>query len=340
MVKRRTEHSVRRFFVQDAFHDEAVIQNYGAYRRTGSHRVGQARTEGGMAVGAFEEVAALLPPELSRGAWALPGSVKRRAQELRLRAGREPTVVIDGQEFPIPGCAAVTTRDLSLTMEIATCSSAHTALESIKRGYFTVKGGHRIGLCGKAAVEEGRVRNLNGLSSLNLRIAHDVVGCGEETYSALLQGGRFQGALLMGPPGSGKTTLLRDLVRLLSDGGLRVGLCDERGEVAALWEGLPQLDVGSRTDVMEGLPKAQGLLALLRGMNPQVLACDEITDPADMAALEICANCGVTLLATVHGVDQADLRGKPLYRGILERHLFSSLVKVSQLGCKVESLTW
>ena len=293
-----------------------------------------------MTVGAFEEVAALLPPEQSRAALALPGTVKRQARELRLRAGRVPTVAVDGRELPIPNCVPVTPRDLRLTMEIATRSSAHTALESVRRGYFTVKGGHRIGLCGKAAVEEGRIRNLSEISSLDLRIAHAVVGCGEGVCPALLQAGRFRGALLMGPPGSGKTTLLRDLVRLLSDGGLRVGLCDERGEVAALWEGLPQFDVGEHTDVLEGVPKARGLLALLRGMNPQVLACDEVTDPADVGALETCANCGVALLATIHAVDRADLEKKPLYRSLLERRLFPRLVTVSQRGYEVEALPW
>ena len=291
-------------------------------------------------MGAFEEVAALLPPGQGRAALALPGAVKRRARELRLRAGRVPTVEVDGRELPIPNCAPVTPRDLRTAMEIATRSSAHTALESVRRGYFTVKGGHRIGLCGKAAVEEGRIRNLSELSSLNFRIAHAVAGCGEGVCSALLQAGRFRGALLMGPPGSGKTTLLRDLVRLLSDGGLRVGLCDERGEVAALWEGLPQFDVGEHTDVLEGVPKARGLLSLLRGMSPQVLACDEVTDPADVGALEICANCGVALLATVHAVDRADLEKKPLYQTLLERRLFPQLVTVSQGGYEVEALPW
>lgn len=293
-----------------------------------------------MRVGAFEEVAALLPSELNRAVQTLPGPVKRRAQELRLRVGRAPTVALDGRELPIPGGIDVTARALAMTLEIATRSSAHTALESVRQGYFTVKGGHRIGLCGRVAVEGGRVRNLNGLSSLNLRIAHAVVGCGEEVYPTLFSGEEFQGALLMGPPGSGKTTLLRDLVRLLSDRGLRVGLCDERGEVAALWEGLPQFDVGEHTDVMEGLPKAQGLLALLRGMNPQVLACDEITDPADVSALETCANCGVALLATIHAADRADLEKKPLYRTLLERRLFARVVTVAQGACGVEELPW
>jgi len=234
----------------------------------------------------------------------------------------------------------VTVQDLEWVVERATRSSAHTALAAVRQGYFTTRGGHRVGLCGTAAVVDGAVRNLRQLSSLNLRVAHALPGRGEGVLPQLLEGGVFRGALLLGPPGSGKTTLLRDLVRLLSDGGSRVGLCDERGEVAALWEGLPQLDVGERTDVLEGCPKAWGLLSLLRGMGPQVLACDEVTDPADLKALETCANCGVALLATVHAQDVDDLGRKPLYRQLLSRRLFPKAVVVSRRGDRVEELPW
>ncbi len=278
---------------------------------------------------AFEEAAALLPPDLRREALSLPPLVKRRVEELRLRLGRPPTAVIGGDELPLSG-RPVEGRDLDLTVEIATQASAHTALESVRQGYITVRGGHRIGLCGSAWTEGDQVRNLRRLSSLNIRVAHALPGCGEGVLPALFQGEVFQNTLLIAPPGGGKTTLLRDLVRLLSDGAvgapLRVGLCDERGEVAALWEGAPQFDVGGRTDVLEGCPKAQGLLMLLRGMNPQVLCCDEITAPADCEALAQCGNCGVKLLSTVHARDRDDLLRKHLYRDLLARGLFEKLV--------------
>ncbi len=145
-------------------------------------------------------------------------------------------------------------------------------------------------------------------------------------------GGKVRSTLILSPPGRGKTTLLRDLIRCISDGEgvppLRVGVADERRELAALWEGVPQLDVGGRTDVMDGCPKAEGLLMLLRGMNPQVLAADEVTAPADVAAMETAAGCGTALLATAHAGGLEDLGRRPLYRRLMELGIFQRIVEI------------
>ena len=226
----------------------------------------------------------------------------------------------------------VTQQELEQLLELASRASVHAVLDQLSRGYLTVQGGHRVGLCGTVALEDGAVRTIRKLSSAAVRVARQFPGAAEEVLPSLLESGRLESALILAPPGLGKTTLLRDLVRAVSAGEgappRRVGVADERGEIAALFDGVPQLDVGPRTDVMEGCPKAWGLMTLLRGMNPQVLAVDEITAPEDVAALMSAAGCGVTLLATAHGAGREDLSRRKLYRGLLEEGVFRRLVRI------------
>lgn len=295
----------------------------------------------------FRQAAALLPAWLRGPLERLPREEQAMTEEIRLRAGRAMTVGSPAGEKQVPGAGEIVrSSDLSLVLEVATRASAHTALDRVQNGFFTVRGGHRIGLCGSAVVREGSVHNLRQLSSLSIRVAREVPGAAEAVLDVLRRPGGVHSTLILSPPGGGKTTLLRDLVRSLSDGvegpALRVGLADERSEVAALWEGMPQLDVGGHTDILDGCPKAAALMMLLRGMNPQVLAADEITAPEDAEALEAAANCGVSLLATAHGTGPEDLRIRPLYRRLLERKVFQRLVVIRRVGpgrvCEVRSL--
>lgn len=283
----------------------------------------------------FVQAVRALPPRLRQEALTLSEEDRARAEELRLRAGWPMTVLVGGAERPLGG-EPVEITELERLVEIASGASLHAVLDQVRRGYLTFEGGHRVGLCGTAVLREGEIHALRCISSANLRIARQVKGAAGPVLDRLCPGGRLADTLILAPPGLGKTTLLRDLIRSVSEGEgcvpLRVSLADERGEVAAMYNGLPQLEVGRRTDVAEGCPKAQGLMLLLRAMNPQVLAVDEITAPEDVRALITAAGCGVTLLATAHGEDRTDLERRSLYRPLLEEGLFRFLVGIRREG--------
>ena len=288
----------------------------------------------------FSQAAALLPWALRHGAESLSEVDKTQVEELRLRAGRPPTAVLPEGEILLPDCEEqkVTGEDLRLVLEVATQASAHAVLDRVREGFVTVRGGHRVGLCGSAVYENGAIRTIGSLSSLSIRISREIpeaaVGIRPQLHSA----GAVGGTVILSPPGGGKTTLLRDLIRRLSDGiegaPLRVGVADERGELAAMYHGLPMNDLGAHTDVLDGCPKAVALTLLLRAMNPQVLAADEVASARDAAALEEAAGCGVALLCTAHAAGPEDLLRRPIFRKLIHRSVLTQAVVLAGRGCQ------
>ncbi len=294
----------------------------------------------------WEQAAAVLPGPLRDGLLALGEDRLEEAEEFRLRRGFPMTALLPEGERETNG-PPVGEDELRQVVENATQCSAHTALDRVRQGFVTLRGGHRIGLCGSVTKKEGRIVTLRELSSLSVRVARSVPGLAKPLLPDLTEDGRFLSTLILAPPGAGKTTLLRDLVRALSDGEgcppHRVSVADERGEIAALWRGEPQLYVGRHTDVLDGCSKAEGLSILIRGMDPQVAAADELGGSEDVRAAEEAAGCGVAVLATAHGAGLEDLRRRPACRELLELGAFRRLAVLERRGAvrrvRVEALS-
>ncbi len=269
--------------------------------------------------------AALLPEEYRTG---LARMDCRNAEEIRLRKGQMPTLLYDGREirFSERPCGE---RDLLCVLERASGASLHTVRETLKEGYLSFRG-LRIGVCGIVASSQ-TVDSFQRFSSLAIRVPRECRGIGRHLLSRLREN-RRKGTLILSPPGGGKTTLLRDLIRGLSDSGVRVGVADERNEISASDEFDAGFDLGSHTDVLNGMPRAEGAMLLLRTMNPELIAVDEITREDDVEAIGQLAGCGVGILASAHAQTPQQMLSRPLYRSLLEGAFFTDAICITGAG--------
>ncbi len=224
-------------------------------------------------------------------------------------------------------------RDIAEMLNYISNYSLYAYREEVKQGFITIRGGHRIGICGGAVVEGGRLVGMHHITFLNIRVAHERVGCAGKLMDFIRKEGSIYNTLLVSAPGAGKTTYLRDSIRLLSKGdgetpGLFVCVVDERSEIAACHMGIPQNDLGPRTDVLDGCPKAEGMLLMIRSMSPQVLAVDELGTENDFAAADAAACSGSRILGTVHAGDMKELTEKPYLRRWIRKKVFERYVLI------------
>lgn len=278
-----------------------------------------------------QPLAQVLPPRLAQAvALACPSGAQ--VEEIRLRAGRP--LELTG----VSGAAStvVTTEDIHYVLNVVTQSSVYAWERELRQGFVTLAGGHRIGFSGRAVTDgEGRLVAMRDFNAVCIRVARAFDGIAARLSPYLFDSrGQLLSTLLVGPPLSGKTTLLRDVVRQLGDGTLsvdtaemRVGLVDERSEIAGCVRGIPQFDVGLRTDVLDACPKVEGMYMLLRAMAPQVLVTDEIGSEDDARAILDASRAGVAFVGSVHGSSAGDLRSRPALRalvdcGAIERYVF------------------
>jgi len=268
---------------------------------------------------AFDRALALLPGHISSALRNVDPQLRARAEEIRLRTGFPCSLVLPEGEKRWG--ADVEAADIAHVLDRASRSSLHAVQHELRQGFITASGGLRIGVCGTVAGE-----SLRDFISLAIRLPHEVKGAGGEIMDSLRP--FTQSVLIISPPGGGKTTLLREMIRNASESGRRVCVCDERAEVAAMWQGRPVFDLGPCTDVLSGAGKAGGIMMLLRAMNPQIIALDEISAAEDTFAIEQAAGCGAAIFATAHGMGVEELMRRTQYARLFDLGVFQHVIVI------------
>lgn len=275
-----------------------------------------------------------------------PYRILSQLTEIRLRINQPLLLVLGNSDIMLDdtGQAVIdpyrayrcSSDDLARTLQLISKNSLYAYEQELKMGFITIQGGHRVGLAGQAIIGNGEVRALKNISSMNIRIAREIKGCADKIMPYILAEGDVLSTLIISPPRCGKTTILRDLARQISSGilqlnfnGAQVGLVDERSEIAACQSGVPTVDLGQRIDVLDGCPKADGMLMLIRSMAPQVVITDELGRTEDAYAIREALNAGVSVIATVHGRSMAEVLQRPYVGELIEHKYFERYVILS-----------
>jgi stage III sporulation protein AA len=217
-----------------------------------------------------------------------------------------------------------TKSDILQTFETICEHSIHSYAREISQGYVTIEGGNRVGICGSYIFKGNELHTIKDLSSINIRVSHEVRGSANEVFR-LVDFSKPKGLLIVGKPLSGKTTILRDLCRLVSH-RYKVSLIDERSEIACTYDGIPQSDVGLRVDTFNGYPKSIGIESAIRTMSPDMVFCDEIGTIQDYNAIRFGAICGVKFVCTAHADSIECVLNSPKFKGILDTNAFDNVV--------------
>lgn len=297
-----------------------------------------------------EQIFPVLAPGIRGIIGQSPYSILSSLEEIRVRQGKPLQVYthreehyLNGQGQPVRDVQkayTVTEEDVAQTIQLLTRSSLYTLEEELRRGYLTIAGGHRVGLAGRTVLSgEGVVQTMKHITQLNIRIARQIPGAADTIKQYLVDsaGYKLHNALLISPPQCGKTTLLRDLALQISDGllhpklkGMKVGIVDERSELAGCVNGVPQHAVGSRTDVMDACPKAEGMLMMIRSMSPHVVITDEIGRDEDREAILEAIHAGVHVIASAHGFSLTEVKNRPALRALFEAKAFTRYLVLSR----------
>ena len=263
-------------------------------------------------------------------------------EEIRIRIGQPVIFHMENEEWYLKketgrlersqvNAYCATKEDIKSMVKFISSYSLYAYEDEMKRGFITMQGGHRIGVAGQVVMDGGKGLSLSNIYFLNIRVAREKRGCAKDIIPYLIHRNNIYNTLFVSPPGIGKTTYLRDAIRILSNGsdrlhGMKISIIDERSEIAACRQGIPQNDIGIRSDVLDGCLKSFGMLLMLRSMAPQIIAVDELGAESDFYAVEQALNCGSRVLGTIHAGNMKELSEKPYLKRWMERRLFQRFI--------------
>ncbi len=295
---------------------------------------------------AYYEVLNYIDPELTNILSKLSRNEIEKVEEIRLRNGKPLMLCLDNSDYYVStngtlalepiNCVNITYKHILKTFQLISSYSIYSIEEELKNGFVTVRGGHRVGVTGKAVYGINGLETMRDISSLNIRIAKEIIGVSNNIIKYIIKKpNTIYNTLLVSPPQCGKTTLLRDIIRNISNGvsscnfhGIKVGVVDERSELGGTYKGCPQNDVGIRTDIIDSCRKHEGIMLLLRSMSPNVIATDEIGDEKDIKAIHEAMRAGVKIISTVHGDGINDILSKPKLRDVITEKVFERIILI------------
>lgn len=277
----------------------------------------------------YSEILSFFPEKIKKHFDNLSNGIWTSVKEIRIRIDRPILIECFDKEYFLD--YLVKPEDILRLIENFSENSMYSFQNEINSGFITIRGGHRVGISGTSVFENNQIKNIKYISSLNIRVAREIKFCSERLIEKICIED-FENTIIISPPGCGKTTLLRDAIRILSNGnknikGKNIGLVDERSEIAAIYKGVPQNDIGIRTDVMNNCKKEIGMRMLIRSMGPQIIATDEIGNNDDVSAIMDACNSGIKLLLTSHGNDIDDIPDE-----LIKKQIFSNVVILDNNG--------
>ncbi len=289
----------------------------------------------------IEYVFSRFPEGVKKALFLMPDYVKSSIEEIRIKVHGPLVIYASGKEYILDSenkfsvdnnnSRLISKEELMNIFNSVLNYSVYAYEEELSNGYVTIQGGHRVGICGKAVLEGGKVKTIKNISSLNIRRSREIIGISEKIIQYIFRDSKsIYNTLIVSPPKCGKTTLLRDVIRNLSEKGFKIGVVDERSEIAGMFEGKAQNDLGSRTDILDGCPKEKGIIMMIRSMAPDIIATDEIGKEEDVYAVESALNAGINLITTIHGYSYEDLENSNIKKLIRQR-IFKRIIFLSNI---------